>query len=435
MQRRMYRSLTAAALGGILLAGCGAKKKEAEAEPVVPVEVTEAKRDSIQRIVQADGILYPVEQSNIIPKIGAPIKSFAVSRGDHVHKGQLLAILENRDLAASVTDAKGTYEQASAQYRNTASATVPDEVVKAQQDTQAAKQALDGAQKLLQNREQMFREGAIARRMVDDAATAYAQAKSTYETAQKHLESLQRVSRQEEVKSAAGQMESANGKYQAAQAQLSYSEVRSPIDGVVADRPLYPGEMAAAGSPLIMVMNLSRVIARANIPVAQAVTLRVGQTARIAQTDAPIEVQGTVKVVSPAVDPNSTTVEVWVEAGNPGEKLKSGVTVHISVLAETIKDAVVIPPAALLPSQQGGTIVMVVGADSVAHERKIEVGVREAEKLQVVSGIQPGEKVVTVGGLGLQDGGKVQIGKPAAEKPDKAGGDKGDKDDKDDKGK
>jgi HlyD family secretion protein len=435
MQRRMYRSLTVATLFGLWLTACGGKKKEAEAEPVVPVEVTEAKRDSIQRIVQADGILYPVEQSNIIPKISAPIKSFAVSRGDHVHKGQLLAILENRDLAAGVTDAKGTYEQASAQYRNTASATVPDELVKAQQDTQAAKQAMDAAQKLLQSREQMFREGAIARRMVDDAATAYAQAKSTYETAQKHLESLQRVSRQEEVKSAAGQMESANGKYQAAQAQLSYSEVRSPIDGVVSDRPLYPGEMAAAGSPLIMVMNLSRVIARANIPVAQAVTLRVGQPARVAQTDAPIEVQGTVKVVSPAVDPNSTTVEVWVEAANPGEKLKSGVTVHISVLAETIKDAVVIPPAALLPSQQGGTIVMVVGADSVAHERKIEVGVRETEKLQVVSGLQPGEKVVTVGGLGLQDGGKVQIGKPGAEKPDKAGGDKGDKDDKDDKGK
>src|SRR5260370_40777917 len=106
-------------------------------------------------------------------------------------------------------------------------------------------------------------------------------------------------------------MDSAHGKYQAAQAQLSYSEVRSPIDGVVADRPLYPGEMAAAGSPLIMVMNLSRVIARANIPVAQAVSLKVGQPARLAQTDAGIQTQGTVKGGSPAGGPKSTTVEVW----------------------------------------------------------------------------------------------------------------------------
>jgi RND family efflux transporter MFP subunit len=174
-------------------------------------------------------------------------------------------------------------------------------------------------------------------------------------------------------------------------------------------------------------MNLSRVIARANVPVAQAAAVRVGQSARLAQTDAPIEVQGTVKVVSPAVDPNSTTVEVWVEAANPGEKLKSGVTVHMSVLAETIRDAVVIPPAALLPSQQGGTIVMVVGADSVAHERKIETGVTEPDKLQVVSGLQPGERVITVGGLGLQDGAKVQIGKPAAETPAKAAGGKDEK--------
>src|SRR6202011_4554372 len=263
----------------LLLAGCQ-KQPPKEAEPVVPVQVTDVRRDSIQRIITAEGILRPKDQASIMPKITAPVRQFYVNRSDHVKKGQLLATLENRDLAAAVADTKGVYEQAEAVYRNTASATVPDELVKAQQDTQAAKQATDAAQKLLQSREQLFREGAIARRTVDEAATAYAQARSTYETAQKHLESLQRVSREEEVKTAAGQMESAHGKYQVAQAQLSYSEVRSPIDGVIADRPLYPGEMAAAGSPLIMVMNLSRVIARANVPVAQAFALRVGQSAR-----------------------------------------------------------------------------------------------------------------------------------------------------------
>src|SRR5207244_10195558 len=123
-----------------------------------------------------------------------------------------------------------------------------------------------------------------------------------------------------------------------------------------------------------------------------------------------IEVPGRVTVVSPAVDPNSTTIEVWVEAANPGERLRPGVTVKVSIVAETIKETVVIPPSAVLPSQEGGNIAMVVGADSTAHERKIDIGVREPDKVQVLKGLQPGEKVVTVNGLGLQDGAKVQIG-------------------------
>lgn len=415
-------------LAPLLLVSCG-KKAEKEAEPVVPVQVTEVRRDSIQRIITAEGILHPKDQAGIMPKITAPVKQFYVNRGSHVKKGQLLALLENRDLAAAVTDAKGTFEQASATYRLTSSATVPDEVVKSQQDTQAAKQAMDAAQKLLQNREQMFREGALARKLVDDAAVAYAQAKSTYETAQKHLESVQSIGRHEEVKGAQGQMESARGKVQGAEAQLSYAEIRSPISGVVADRSLYAGEMAAAGSPVITVMDVSRVIARANVPVAQAAYLHVGQPATMTETDAAIEVPGKVTVVSPAIDPNSTTVEVWVEGANPGERLRPGVTVKLSVIAETIRDAVVIPPEAVLPSQEGGNVAMVVGADSTAKERKLEIGVRESDKVQVLKGLQIGDKVVTVGGLGLQDGAKVSIGGPEEKGDEKKGDDKDDKKD------
>ena len=131
------------------------------------------------------------------------------------------------------------------------SATVPDEVVKAQADVDAARQAMDASKKVLDSREQLYKEGALARRLVDEASVSYAQARSQYETAQSHLQSLQKVGRHEEVKAAAGQMESAKGRYEAAQAQMGYSEVRSPIAGVVADRPLFAGETANTGSPLL----------------------------------------------------------------------------------------------------------------------------------------------------------------------------------------
>jgi len=412
----------------LLLASCAKREKEVEAEPVVPVQVADAGRDSIQRIVSADAILYPVNQASLMPKISAPVRSFTVNRGDHVRQGEVVAVLENRDLAASVAENKGNYESAEAAYRTTTAATLPEDINKAHQDVDAAKQALEASQKLYESRKQLFEQGALARRLVDEANVSYAQAKSQYQIAQTHLQALESVSRHEQLKSAAAQVESARARYEAAQAQLSYSEIRSPISGVVTDRPLYAGEMASSGTALMTVMDTSRVIARANVPVAQAAYLKVGNPATITQADTSIQAQGNITVVSAAVDPNSTTVEVWVRAENPGEKLKPGSTVRVSAVPETIPDTIVIPAAALLPSQEGGTSVLVIGSDSVAHERKVEVGVREPEKIQVLKGLKAGEKVVVAGGVGVQDGARVRIRKPGEndqeEKPGASAADK-----------
>jgi HlyD family secretion protein len=409
-------------LAALITTGACAKKKEAEADPVVPVQAAPARLDSVERRIAAEAILFPKDQSAVMPKIGAPVKKFYVNRGDHVSQGQLVAVLENRDLAAAVTESKGGLDQAQAAYTTTTAATVPEDLNKAKQDLESARQALDAAQKLYQSRQQLFEQGALARRLVDEANVAFVQARSQFEVAQKHLQSLQGVGQQEQIKGAAAQVEAARGRYQGASAQLGYSEIRSPIAGIVADRPIFAGEMASAGTPLLTIMDISRVIARANVPVAQASFLKPGLPASVTQVDGTLEAQGKVTVVSPAVDPNSTTVEVWIEVPNPGERFKPGSTVRVSVLAETIQDALVIPQAALLPSQEGGTTAMVIGADSVAHERKLEAGVRDGDKVQVLKGLKAGDRVVTVGGVGLQDGAKVQVeqpgAKPAADKPE-----------------
>ena len=411
----------------IALAGCG-KKEEKEAEPVVPVQVTAAKLDSIRRIVTSDAVLYPRNQASVVPKISAPVKKFYVNRGDHVKEGQLLAVLENRDLAAAAMESKGMAEQAEASYRVTTAASIPEELTKSKADVQAAKQSMEAAQKVLESRQKLYSDGALARRQVDEAQVAYVQARGQYETAQEHLNALQRISQQEQIKGAAAQAAAAKAHYQGAEAQLSYSDIRSPMTGVITDRSVYEGEMASAGSPLLTVMDVSRVVARTNIPQSQAGYLKVGAAATVTQTDSSDEVPGKVIVVSPAVDPNSTTVQVWVEMQNPGERWKPGATVHVAIVAATLKGAVVIPTAGLLPSAEGDTIVMVVGADSVAHERKVEVGVREPDKMQILSGLNPGEQVITVGGVGLEDKAKVRIEKPGAkpEGDEKTGGDKAD---------
>ena len=392
----------------LLAAGC-AKKEEHEAEPVVPVQVVAARADAIRRMVEADGILYAVNQASITPKISAPVRVFYVNRGDHVRQGQLLALLENSDLAAGAQESKGQFDQAEANYRSITAATVPEEVIKAQTDERADKEALEAAQKVYESRQKLYKDGALARKLVDDAQVAYAQARSQYEAARQHLEALQSVGKQEQIKTAEAQVETAKAHYQGAEAQLAYTQIRSPISGVIAERGIYTGEMAPAGAPLLTVMDVSKVVARANIPQSQAGYLRVGDPATVTASGSTEGAPGKLIVVSPAVDPNSTTVQVWVETANPGERLKPGTTVHVSIVAATIKDAVVAPAAALLPAADGGTQVMVVGPDAVAHARKIETGVRDGDLVEVVKGLKPGEQVVTVGGLGLQEGAKVRV--------------------------
>lgn len=403
---------TLASLVALLaLAGCSKPKEEEAEQAPAPVEVAEVNRGSIERVVQAEAILYPVDQASVVPKLSAPTKMFYVKRGDPVQKGQLLATLENRELEASVIESKQLYQQAQSTERSTTTAQLPEDVNKAEQDVATARQALDAAERLYQSRKQLVEQGALARRLVDEADVLYVQARGQYDVATKHLQALESISRPEQAKGLAAQTEAAKARYDAAQAQLSYSEVRSPIAGIVADRPLYAGEMAAAGAPLLTVMDVSRVIARANIPVGQASSVRVGDRATIAQTDAAIEASGKVTVVSPATDPNSTTVEVWVEAENPGRRFKPGATVRVSIVAETVENALLVPSAALLASDEGGVQALVVGADSKAHEKKIEVGIREPGKVQVLSGLAPGDKVIIVGGVGLEDGAKVQAGR------------------------
>jgi HlyD family secretion protein len=425
------RSATALLLA-VVFTSC-AKKEEKEVAPVTPVQVVPVEHATIQRIVETDAVLWAHEQATVMPKISAPVQRFLVNRGDHVKTGQLLAVLENRDLRAAAAANKGQVDQAEANLRTTTGVTVPESIVKAQSDVQSAQQQVDAAQKLLESRRGLFQQGALARRLVDEAEVQYATAKAALDTAREHLRVQQSVGNQEQVRAAQGQVEAARGQYQSAEAQVAYSEVRSPLTGVISDRPLFPGDLASTGQPLFVVMDISRIVARASVPQAQAAAIKIGAPASIKLTDGSMEVPGKVSVVSPATDPGSTTVQVWVEANNPGEQLKPGASVHVAITVATIKDAAVVPGSAIVSGEEGGTAVMTISADNTAHMKKVEVGVREGDKVQILSGVAPGDRVITVGAVGLEDKAKIRIAKPGEkdEEPDEKETKK--KEDKDDK--
>lgn len=415
--------LLTVAASGLLYLASGCKQEEKEKEPVVSVQVTPAEKGVISQVITTEAVIFPLEQAVIAPKITSTITEFKVQRGSRVHKGDLLAVLENRDLAAAAEASKGDLDQANASYVITVNSGLPQQIQKAELDAASAKTAFEAAQKVYDSRKDLFQQGAIPRRDLDSADVALAQARSQNEQAQKQLADLQRIGKEQGLKAAQGSRESTEGKYRAAAAQLSYSQIRSPIDGVVTDRPLYVGDLATANQPLLTVMNLSRLIGKAHIPQAEAATLRVGDPAefKVAGLDEPVK--GRVSLVSPALDPGSTTIEVWAEARKPNPALKPGMTVQVSMTAKTAKDAIVVPTGALFKNSEGAYYVLLAGADKKAHQKPVQVGIRTPDQAQVVSGINPGDPVITAGGYAVPDGTQIQIEKTGGEEQS---GDKGD---------
>lgn len=393
-----------------IAAAIGCTKKESVPETVVTVQAEKPEQSSITEHITVDAVLSPLAQAAISPKITAPIKRFEVQRGSRVKAGQLLATLENKDLQAAALDNKGSFTAAQAAYETATKAQVPEDLQKAQLDLAQASANLKLNESIVTSRKQLFAEGAIPGRDLDTATAALVQAQAAYDIAKQHFESMERVSHQAALRSAEGQLASAEGKLRGAEAQVSYSEIRSPIDGVVTDRSLFAGETAPAGTPLITVMDTSALIAKVHLAQSVAQRLTVGDEAAITVPGREKDVPAKISLISPALDPGSTTVEVWLRIDNRKGDLKVGTPVRASIAGRSVANALKIPAAAVLTAQDNSKSVMVVGADGASHRKSVEVGIQDGADVQIVSGLSLNDVVVTGGAYGLEDGTKIKIG-------------------------
>ncbi len=410
--------LTLAFLSAMGIAGC---KKSADDTPlpVVTVEAEHPEMADISEHVTADATLAPLAQAAISPKITAPVREFYVQRGSKVKEGQLLAVLENRDLSAQALDNKGQYTAAQATFEMQTKAQVPEDYAKAELDVAQARAQLHLQEEIAASRQKLFQQGAIAGRDYDTAVAALAQAKAAYDTAQNHLHALSSVSSEATKQLAQGQLSSAKGKYEAAEAQMSYSQIRSPISGVVTDRPLFPGETASVGTPVITVMDTSSLLAKVHLSQSVAQRLKLGDDASVFIPGVDQAIAGKVSLISPALDPGSTTVEVWLKIANSAGAYKAGTPVRVSIAGRNVPHAVKVPLTAILTAEDGTKSVMTVNNDGTAHKVSVQLGINDGEDVQVTQGLNGSETVITNGAYGLSDGSKVTIGKPGAEGDEK----------------
>jgi len=385
---------------------------EVEVTPVVSVKVVKAERGEIAAQYSAVGTIWPREKADVAAKISAQIKQMALLKNKVVHAGEIIAVLESRDLQAQRAEAVAALNEARANERSLITGTIPKTNAEDQKALSDARAKVNNARATYERRQALFARGGISKKELEasqlDLTTAQDELRLQEQTVALRTQSLNPNDRT----LAAARTAQAQQRVATLDAQLSYATIRSPITGIVIDQSQYEGEFASAGGKLVTIADSSTVIVKAPFSDTAVAELKTGDPATVLPTDTSAEeMHGQITLLSRSSDPANRTVEVWVTLGNDAGKLRSNGAAQVTVFANSKNDAIVVPASAVTLETSSATegTVMVVDEQNVAHETKVTTGIRTADKIEIVAGLKGGETVVVEGNYALPDGTKVEI--------------------------
>lgn len=212
----------------------------------------------------------------------------------------------------------------------------------------------------------------------------------------------------EEFEQAKFMAESERLAWQQAKLNLDYTQIKSPIAGVVAERTCRLGDRIQPTDKLFTIINNEEMIAVVHVPEKEIERVKKGQSAYITSDNlADRKFPGWVKRVSPAVDPQSGTFKVTVGVRNTRGMLRPGMFVNVHIITDTHPEAVLIPKMAIVYDNENMNVFVV--RDSVAHRITLDSGYQDPQYVEALSKIKAGEKIIVVGQAGLKDQSKVKI--------------------------
>jgi multidrug efflux pump subunit AcrA (membrane-fusion protein) len=393
------------------------KSRDAESETaniVVSVKVAKAEKAHIAAQVVAVGTIWPRDKADVAAKVSAQIKKMALLKDRFVHAGDVIAMLESRDLQAQRAEAVAALNQARAEERSLVTGTIPKTNAEDQRALHDARAKVNNARALYERRRGLYERGGISKKDLEQSQLDLTTAEDELRLAQQTVALRGGSLNPNDRALAAAKTAEAQQHVATLDAQLSYATIRAPITGIVTDQFQYEGEFASAGGKLVTIADISTVIVKAPFSDTVAAQLKVGDTVSVLPTDTSAEeMHGQVTLLSRSTDPTNRTVEVWVTLANEGGHLRANGAAQVTIFANSKEDAIVVPASAVTleaSNAEEGT-VMVVDAQNVAHETKVTIGIRTADKIEIVEGLQGGETIVIEGNYALPDGTRVEIAK------------------------
>lgn len=386
---RRGRRLALALVGTALAWGCGGASatggRDGAATPEPrDVEVTAARQESLTRTVTVSGTLAAEEQVVLSFKVAGRLEAMLVDLGSHVGAGEPVARLVPADFTLRVSQADAALQQARVRLGLPPEGT--SDVIDAERTSlvREARAVLDEAQ-LRRNRVSTFVERGISSRAeLDSADAALKVADSRYQEALEEVRTRQAVLGQRRVELAI------------ARQQQDDATLSAPFAGMIRERTAALGQFLAAGTPVATLVRVDPLRLRLEVPEREAARVRVGQTAGVRVEGDTTAHPGRVARLSPAIAEDSRTLLVEVEVPNRAGRLRPGAFATGDIVVDAAEPAVIVPASAIVTFAGIDKVVTVDGGK--AQERRVELGRRDGDRVEIVQGLKPGEPVVVAPG-------------------------------------
>lgn len=377
------------ALFALVLAACSGSSSDSPQRPggVDPsmfqrgtsVQVTDISRSSISDIVRGFGTIQAQDQVRVSPQISERVSSIHADLGDTVRVGTVLARL--RDV------------------------TILDQVRRDERQVEQARSAVSRDSLEFTRAQTLFDRNLISSAELETSRVSYLNAQAQYEAARASLTQSRE--------------------------SLAFTEVRSPVNGVVTRRSISPGDVASVGSVIYEISNLAGYEIRLFLPLQDRRRVRLNQTVDIRLSgEAHHSARGVVSRISPGLDPVTGLAEVVISLTDMRDLILPGSLAEASIVVQTNPQSIVIPRNALVENVQTildpetntirinrGFNAFVTQGDTVAVIRELELGLQQGDRVEIVSGLREGDRLIVTGQAGLEDNSRIRVAGARAPQP------------------